>query len=150
MDPILESALRTARVRVPSGRLDDRMRAVFADAESSRRQRMWLGPLAIAAGLAIVAAPAFWVWRSSGHVPGVVRITAASQPAETAAAPLRLQRDVSQVFDDGVVAVSDNTPYRQIRRRTISDIWFIDPQTHARLLVRVPSEEISVQKAEAF
>ena len=148
-DPALENLLRTARILAPSARLDARLESVFAG-ESPQRSRMRLLPLAIAAGLVIAGAPVVWVLRTASVPPGIVRLTAASHPAASSPDEMRVEQDFSRVIDDGVVAVSDNTPYQQVRRQTVRDIWYIDPRTQSRLLVRVPIEQVLVEKVEAF
>jgi hypothetical protein len=150
-DQALENLLQAAPLRAPSPRFDARMDSVFTVAESSRRNRWRLVPLAIAAGVIVAAAPTLWLFRTAANPQlKIARLTPASHPIESANSQLRIERDVSRVFDDGIVAVSDNSPYRQIRRQTVRDIWYVDPRTHARLLVRVPSEQVLVQKVEAF
>jgi hypothetical protein len=150
-DPAFESMLRATLLRAPSSHLDARVESLFATGETDQRRRLWLMPLAIAAGLAIVLAPAIWFTHRTGPPPVAQRIIPASHPIELSSTkPVRIELDTSQVFDDGLVTDSENTPYQQTRCRTVRHIWFVDPQSHSRLLVRVPTEQIFIQKVEAF
>jgi hypothetical protein len=64
--------------------------------------------------------------------------------------PIRIERDTSTLYDDGVIAGSDDSAYQKFRRRTVREIWYIDPVTHARVQMTVPSEQIVIEKVDAF
>jgi hypothetical protein len=64
--------------------------------------------------------------------------------------PIQMERDTSTLIDDGIIASTGDAAYQQYRRRTIREIWYINPSTHAEMLVTIPSDEIFIQKVEAY
>jgi hypothetical protein len=64
--------------------------------------------------------------------------------------PIRIERDTSTLYDEGVIAGSDDAAYQTFRRRNLREIWYIDPVTHAKVEMTIPSEQIFIEKVDAF
>jgi hypothetical protein len=157
-DQAVESLLRSAQVRKPSLQLDARVNAVFAEHRHSvsRRPAMtspaFYGSrrLAIAAGLVI----AIWIGARLAWPPKIkplaIRPTTESSVLHPVLHPIEFEQDTSTVYDDGIIDTAGGSAFRQYRRRTVRQIWYEDPQTHARLQMIVPTEQVVIEKVESF
>lgn len=148
----LESILRGMPLRGPSEHLDARVDAVFA---SYRFRPAWRGGapflrLALAAGLLIAVGISIRMGIPDRHPPVAVTVPNPPTAASAQLHPIRIERDSTALFDDGVIAGADNSAYQQYRRRTVRDIWYIDPATHAKVVVTIPTEQVMIQKMETF
>jgi hypothetical protein len=141
-DSSLESTLRSLPLREPSLRLDARIDATLKEFRARRSRRLRLYPFAIAASLLIAIGIGFKMTR-----PKTPPITA---EVATAATPIQIERDTSTVYDDGVIASTDDAAYQQYRRRTVREIWYVDPKTHAQSRVVIPTEQVFIQKVDAY
>ena len=142
-DASLESFLRSIPLRQPSLRLDARVNDVFANLRSQQTRRLRLYPIAIAAAIliAIGIGVRLSLPKKAAPVASVVASTAH---------PIRIERDTSTLYDDGVIATTGDAAYQQFRRRTVREIWYVDPATHAKLQVVIPAEQVLIQKVEAY
>jgi len=139
----LESLLRSLPLREPSLGLDGRVNDEFARLRTRQTRRLGLHHIAIAAG--VLMAIGIGVRLSlPKKAPSIARIAA------PIANPIQIERDTATMYDDGVVATTDDAAYRQFRRRTVREIWYVDPNTHASLQVVIPSEQVLVQKVDAY
>jgi hypothetical protein len=136
LDHDLESLLRGLPLRPPPAGLDDRIAASVR-----RRPRH---PARWAAAAAVLLA-AVGVLHRGGNRPSVP--AAIVRPVVS---PVLVERETSQTFDDGVVSVTGQTPYRRLRERTLREVWWTDPTTGARLWARLPSERVAAVPAETF
>jgi hypothetical protein len=135
-DRSLESLVRSVPLREPGDDLEARVRAAF---HQSRRSRFGFYPIALAASVLLALAI------------GVRLALPKPHPGEIAAVqPIQIERVTSTVYDDGVIASTDDAAYRQLHRRTVREIWTIDPKSHSRSVVAVPAEQILIQKVDAF
>jgi hypothetical protein len=142
-DTSLESLLRGLPLREPTLDLDARVNAVFAKIRSPQPRRLRLYRLAIAA--AALLAIGIGVRLSLPRKPLPVTDVVASQTH-----PIQIERDTSTVYDDGVVATTGDAAYQQFRRRTVHEIWLVDPKAHSQLQMVIPTEQVVIQKVEAF
>jgi hypothetical protein len=146
-DPPMESLLRGTPLREPSDALDARLDLAFAQHRSRQPRRIWLRPLALAAGVLIAAGIGLLVSRPKLPKTDVQPPSVALKPSPD---PIRLERDISTLYDDGIVASTDDAAYEQFRRRTVREIWYVDPTTNARTKMTVPTEELLIEKVDAF
>jgi hypothetical protein len=149
----LESLLRSTPLREPSEHLDARVDAVFATYRfrSAERGRAPFLRLAVAAALLIAVGIGIRMSIPNGNRP--VAVTQANAAPTTVSAqlhPIRIERDTTTIYDDGVIAGADDSAYQQYRRRTVREIWYIDPSTHAKVVVTIPTEQVMIQKMETF
>jgi hypothetical protein len=137
----LESLLRSTPLREPGFGLDARVNDVF---RSKQSHRLTIHRFAIAAG--VLAAIGIGIRLSlPKHQPQQIANVVA--PTEH---PVQIERDTFTVYDDGIVATTDNAAYQQIRRRTVREIWYVDSATHAQLQMTIPTEQILIQKVDAY
>ncbi len=147
-DQSLEAMLRSLKLREPGGRMDSRVDAVFANHRAYAPRRLTLHRIgwhrmAIAAG--ILLAIGIGVRLSLPHRQPTVA-TVATPPSH----PIEIETDTSTVIDDGVVARTHDAVYEQYRHRTVREIWYEDPGTHAKWQVTIPTELVVIQKVEAY
>jgi hypothetical protein len=142
-DRSLESLLRSPPLREPGTDLDARVHATLASFALQRTRRIRLHRMALAAGLLIAAGVGIRLSLPKVHPP--VAQVPTKQPE-----PIRIERDTSTVYDDGVIAGADDSAYEKFRRRTVREIWYIDPATHAQVRMTIPTEQIVIQKLDAF
>ena len=64
--------------------------------------------------------------------------------------PIHFEQETSTVIDDGVIAGSDDAAYQQYRRRTVREIYYEDPKTHAKLQVTIPAEQVVIQRVDFY
>ena len=140
-DRSLESQLRGIPLREPDASLDDRLNTVFAQHRFHQPRWTTFARLAIAACLLIGVGFALI---ASLHRPAPPIAASVPKPGQ-----IRMERDTSTLYDEGVIVRNDDT-YQQYRRRTVREIFFIDPATHAHLQVTIPTEQVLIQKLEAF
>lgn len=147
--------LRAAKLREPGERMDARVDAVFANyrayAPRSNRlsiQRIGFHRLAIAAGILI--AIGIGIRLSLPKPSPTVAVKPADVKSVADSHPIQFETDTSTVYDDGVVATTEDGAYEQIRRRTVREIYYEDPATHAKLQVTIPTEQVVIQKVEAY
>jgi hypothetical protein len=138
----LESLLRSAPLRGPSDALDTRVNATFAQYRFKQPRRFQIYKMALAAGLLI--ALGIGVHIATKKAPPVAVV----DPPKVN--PIQMERDTSTVIDEGIIASTGDAAYQQFRRRTVREIWYINPGTHAEMLVTIPSDEIFIQKVEAY
>jgi hypothetical protein len=151
-DSSLESLLRATPLREPSERMDVRVEAVFANhrAHAARRSlRLSLDRIsrhrpAIAAGILIAIGIGFRLSLPKPKPPVAI------VPETVASHPFQIEQDTSTLYNDGMIAGTDDGAYLQIRRRTVREIWYEDPSTHAKLQVTIPTEQVVIQKVEAY
>ena len=141
-DASLESLLRSVPLREPDSDLDARVNATLASYRLRQPRRFQFYRMAIAAGILIALGIGVRLSLPKAHPVAVVT------PAKPN--PIRLERDTSTVYDDGMIAGTGDTAYQKLRRRTVREIWYIDPATHAEVLMTIPSEQVIIQKVEAF
>jgi hypothetical protein len=169
----IESLLKGVPLREPGAWLDSRVDAVFAQYRQTENQpavsktagkagswvylrnqrrfasiKLFPSPvfhrLAIAAG--ILLALSIGVRLS---LPRHAQPVAVVPPIETPVShPIRFEQETSTVFDDGIVASTDDAAYQQYRRRTVREIYYEDPKTHAKLQVTIPTEQVVIQKVD--
>jgi hypothetical protein len=139
-DPItdLESLLRRPLLRKPTSQLDAQLQTCFT---ANRRNYR---PFALAAAILLCVGIAIW---SDIHHQTAPMKTAMQPPPQQI---IQVEKVSSQIFDDGIVAVADNVPYQQLRRRTVRNVVLIDPQTHSRLQLIVPTDQVIITKAETY
>jgi hypothetical protein len=139
-DSSLESLLRGLPLREPTLGLDARVGAAFKQFNHRRRVRLY--PFAIAACLLIAIGFGFKMMKTK------------SPPINTEVAtvthPIQIERETSTVIDDGIIASTDDAAYQQYRRRTVREIWTVDPKTHAQSRVVIPTEQVFIQKVDAY
>jgi hypothetical protein len=142
-DPSLESLLRGLPLREPTLGLDARVNAEFATLRQRQTSRLRLHRFAIAAGILIAVGIGVRLAQPKKPEPAV---SLGAPPAQ----PIQIERDTSTVYDDGVVAATDDAAYQQYRQRTVREIWYVDPNTHAQLQVVIPTEQVLIQKVDAY
>lgn len=142
-DSSLESLLRGLPLREPTLGLDARNNSEFARLRSQKLRRLRLHRIAIAAGILIAIGLGIRLSLTK-KAPPIASIAA------PVANPIQIERDTSTVYDDGVVATTDDSAYQQFRRRTVREIWYVDPNTHAQLQVVIPTEQVLIQKVDAY
>jgi len=142
-DRSLESLLRSPPLHEPSADLDARVNATLAGSALRQARRVRLHRMAMAAGFLIAAAIGIRLSLPKSHPP--VAMVPMKSPE-----PIRIERDTSTLYDDGMIAGSDDSTYQKFRRRTVREIWYIDPVTHARVQMTIPSEQIVIEKVDAF
>jgi hypothetical protein len=139
-DSSLESMLRSMPLREPTLGLDARVDAAFKQFRARRHVRLYP---AIAACLLIAIGIGLKMMRHKAPlIPGVVSTAAVN--------PIQIERDTTAVYDDGVIASTDDAAYQQFRKRTIREIWYVDPKTHAESRVVIPIEQVFIQKIDAY
>jgi hypothetical protein len=140
-DAPLESELRGLPLREPGRALDVRVNRVFARQRFRRPQWTVFARLAMAACLLL------------GVGYGLINIAHRPTPpvkfSMTKPRPIRLERDTSTLYDE-VVIVRNDDAYQQYRRRTIREIWYVDPATHSQIEMTIPVDQIFIRKMEAF
>ena len=136
LDDDLEALLRGLPLRPPPAGLDDRIAASVR--RRPRHPARW-----VAAAAVLLAAVG--VLHRTGHGP-----TTPSASVRPVSSPVLVERETSQTFDDGVVSVTGQAPYRRLRERTLREVWWTDPATGARLWARLPSERVAAVPAETF
>ncbi len=142
-DSQLESLLLSLPLRQPGAGFDARMDAALSVASDSQARRLWIfHPLSIAAGLLLAA--------GIGIRLSLPRPVPVAQIAAPAAHPIRVERDSSTVYDDGIIADTGDAAYQQFRRRTVWEIWVVDPATHATVEATIPTEQIVIEKVDAY
>ena len=139
-DSSLESMLRSLPLREPTLGLDARVDATFKQFNSRRRVRAY--PFAIAACLLIAIGVGFKILKSKSP--------AISTEVATVSNPIQIERETSTVIDDGVISGTDEAAYQQFRKRTVREIWYVDPKTHAQSRVVIPTEQVFIQKVDAY
>ena len=132
----IEARLAALPLRRPPAGLDGRIAGAL-----NGRRRPW-GRWAIAGTVAAAAAVLV--------IRGARSPTPNPDPGPPRASPVWVERDVSQTVDDGVIVVNNRVPYRQVRQRTVRQIWWADPATGARLWAEVPTERVAVEPAGTF
>jgi hypothetical protein len=142
-DRSLESLLRSPPLREPSPDLDARVNATLASFALRQTRPIRFYRMALAAGLLIAIGVGVRLSLPKPLPP------VAMLPTKTPE-PIRIERDTSTLYDDGVIAGSDDAAYQKFRRRTVREIWYIDPVTHARVQMTIPSEQIVIEKMDAF
>ena len=153
-EPFLEGLLKSVPLREPSYRLDARVESVFANHRAYAPRRLWLNPaivgrMVIAAGVLI--AMGIGVRLSLPKHSQPMAITTAPSELVAISHPIRFEQETSTVIDDGIIASTDDAAvYQQYRRRTVREIFYEDPATHAKLQVTIPTEQIVIRKVEAY
>jgi hypothetical protein len=142
-DASLESLLAGVPLREPSLNLDARVNATFAKMRSQQPRRLRLHHMAIAAGILLAVGIGVRLSLPRKSLPVASTATPISHPAQ-------IERDTSTLFDDGVVASTGEAAYQQFRRRTVREIWFVDPKNHSSLQVVIPTDQVLIQKVDAF
>jgi hypothetical protein len=142
-DASLESLLRSLPLREPGEQLDARVAAALAQARFRHARRFRFYPMALAAGLLIALGIGIHLATFKKSPPPVV--ASIPQPG-----PIQIERDTSTLYDEGIIADSDDAAYQKFRRRTVREIWYINPATHARALMTIPTEQIVIQKVDSF
>ena len=61
--------------------------------------------------------------------------------ATTAPRPLRIERQIARVSDDGVIGTANGVPVQLYRYRALRQVWYFDPHTGKKLQVTVPQNE---------
>jgi hypothetical protein len=149
-DDEMEELLRGLPRRGPSAGLDRRIAGSLAP----RR----VGPgvrVAVAASIAVVVGfmTMMMTW-SPKYRPVAVHSAAGKTTTASVAtsdeSPVELETTVSNTIDDGIVAEEDGVPYRQVRRETVREYWWVNPASGARVRMRVPSEQVIVSAEETF
>jgi hypothetical protein len=137
----LESMLRGMPLREPTLGLDARVDAAFKQSRAHRHIRLY--PFVIAACALIAIGVGFKMMRPKA-APVSTAVTIAAEN------PIQIERDTTDVYDDGVISSTDDGAYEQYRKRTIREIWYVDPKTHAQSRVVIPVEQVFIQKVDAY
>jgi len=163
----VEALLRAIPLRRPGPALDGRVRRAL------RRGPGWPAHartpcLAAAAVLAVAAGVAPLIFRAARQTDTQPPLTGGPQPtpvvplaihphtadtiraALAAGPPLRVERTVARVTDDGVVGRLDDAPLVRYRRQSVRQVWLVDPQHGPRLTTTVPREEVVVVRVRPF
>jgi len=156
----IEHLLRRLPVQEPSMMLDRRIESLaWRTGRVDALRYVGLGAAAMLA-LVIGAAPLF-----RRQLPNVVTIDTKPAPKhinrEGAKPPvpnkspnllssLVLEHTSSRVTDDGVVAVVDGTPVRRYRKRSVQQVWMVDPKTGSPVSVTIPRDQVVLRKIEAY
>jgi hypothetical protein len=142
-DASLESLLRGLPLREPTLGMDARVSSELAKLRSQQPRRLRLHRIAIAAGVSIAVGIGIRL-----SLPK--KVTPIASISVTVANPIQIERDTSTMVDDGVIAATDDAAYQQFRRRTVREIWYVDPKSHAQLRVVIPTDQVLIQKVDAF
>jgi hypothetical protein len=141
----LESQLRGIPLREPTLSLDARVNDLFAKSRARQSRRLTIHRFAIAAGVLIAIGIGLQLSLPKHQSPQIAKVVV---PHVDHA--VQIERDTSTVYDDGIVATTGEAAYQQIRRRTVREIWYVDPATHAQLQMTIPTEQILIQKVDAY
>src|SRR5207245_6091616 len=77
---------------------------------------------------------------------GRVDQPAAPRPAH----PLRVERQVARVADDGVIGTANGVPVQLLHYSAIRQIWYFDPRTGKKLQVTVPRDQAFLVPVRTF
>jgi hypothetical protein len=158
----IEVLLRRMPLRRPGRPLDDRVRRVVRRRRWFERSRVVGLLLAAVVAVAVGAAPLLRRLIPAATPPVATRPVPAGRdgtdpakgqaPLRTAAqegengpsGPVRVERTITHVADDGVVGQMADVPLQRFRRQSVRQVWLVDPQTGGRTAVTIPTEEILV------
>jgi hypothetical protein len=156
----IEHLLRRLPVQEPSVMLDRRIEALARP--TGRFDALRYVGLGAAAMLALVigAAPMF-----RRQLPNLITVDTKPaprqiEPARTKtpvpykspklAGSLVLEHTSSRVTDEGVVAVVDGTPVQRYHKRSVQQVWMVDPKTGSPVSVTIPRDQVVLRKIEAY
>ena len=99
-------------------------------------------------------APGRHVGRAEGGGPAPEPPPSSVPPtpvAPTPQRPVRIERTLAGGFSsDGVVGVAGDAPLHRYRRRSVRQVWIVDPATGKRLAVTLPRDEVVLVRVEPF
>jgi hypothetical protein len=154
----LEAVLRQAPLRQPSSGLDARVARSLARRATSRAARpLWMGMaalLAVGVGLWPMLAlrgekPRPRSTPSTESHWSVVPIPLAGRPG-AAAVPLFIQQTRCRVCEAGTLNFADGNPVRFYRKRSIRNIWIINPDNGQRTAITIPTDELLARPIQPF
>ena len=161
----VEQLLRGMPLRRPGAPLDARMHALLGRRTASRARLAWLGAAAVIT-IATGVAPLAWQAIRAGGKPHVAEVgrpavsdgghsttaplTRAMYAAPRALPALRVERSVDRVTDEGIVGRIGDTPLQRYRRRSVQQVWMVDPQQGTRVAATVPRDEVVVVRVRPF
>ncbi|HZL38160.1 MAG TPA: hypothetical protein VFC78_22785 [Tepidisphaeraceae bacterium] len=138
----VEASLRQMALRQPTAALDDRIARALKARSSSRSARPLLmglaAMLAIAAGITPLMHPRAVPIRAatkSRIAPGVAaRPIPIPNPIRVSRDDrrLRIEQTISRVCDGGVMTVADGLPVHCYRKRSVRNVWVLDPRSGTR------------------
>lgn len=154
----VERMLGALPLRQPPAKLDERIRHMTRPVSRLEKVR-WIG-VGAAAMLALTLGAAPFLPRRhpapSALPPSIqpdrpiplLQDRGNSQSREER--PLLVRHTTSQVANDGIVGFVGDTPVQRQRKKSVQQMWLIDPTTGARIAVTVPREEVIVRRVQTF
>ena len=147
-DQEIEAMLREIPLKEPSSLLDRRLLGT-PRASSAMAQLRAAGLGAAVAALLVLAVTVWWTRAAKplGRPPVHSPVRQASAEAKR---PLRIERSMSRVIDDGVIGSAAGVPLQQVRYRSLRQIWIVDPRRGTRLAVTVPDDRVVLIPVRTF
>jgi hypothetical protein len=141
-EPEIEHALKRLVLRSPSPELDAKVSRDLRRPRTSSRLRT--ACLAIAAAVAVAGGsiPLLTHYLRAAPIKTVVdRRSLPPARLKPASGPLRVERQIARVSDDGVIGTANGVPVQLYRYRALRQVWYFDPHTGKKLQVTVPQNE---------
>ena len=138
----IEPSLKRLVLRSPSSQLDAKVWRNLGRSRASSRLRV--ACLAIAAAIAVAAGAVPLLVRYLHAIPARAVVDGRPHaPAHMAAAPgpLRIERQIARITDNGVIGTANGVPVQLYRYRALRQVWYVDPHTGKKLQVTVPQNQ---------
>ncbi len=158
----VEDLLRRMPREEPSPALDRRILGMAAAGGRSRPALRALAGLAAAAAAAAAVLALAWTGYPSAPKESAGERRTVSSGADAAGhdraparrtafdGPVRIERQISEQTDDGIVGVGEGAAVQRLRRDCVRQIMVVDPETRRQVDVSVPWRETVLVQVEPY
>jgi hypothetical protein len=141
-EPEIEHSLKRLVLRSPSPELEAKVWRTLRRPRAVGRLRTACFAIAASVAVAAGSVPLLAHYLRATSVKTVV--DSRSQPpahVTPASGPLRVERQIARVSDDGVIGTANGVPVQLYRYRALRQVWYFDPRNGKKLQVTVPQSE---------